>query len=235
MKKRDGRAHAVICDIDYDNEPDLVLQNDALFALISKRWGGRLVALFHVGGSRGAMVVGNPSDDWNFLEELNRFMETPRNHPGAFADVGFENDRYSCDIEERGDSVVVRLLNVEKESAARGLKKEYELAPAGGLLTVRYRLPRTLKNISIDCGLSPDYLALLRHGSEIVTPAKTATGRGFSANGISIVLESAPGMKWERPEQEWIGHGRTLRLEGTVREFELRLRVEGSNAAEEVA
>jgi hypothetical protein len=235
MKTRDGRAHAAICDIDLDNEPDLVLKNDALFAFISKRWGGRVVALFHVGGNRGAMVVGNPSDDWNFLEELNRFMETPRNHPGAFADVGFENDRYSCDILERADSVVARLLNVEKDSAARGLKKEYVLAAAGGLLTVRYRLPQTLKNISIECGLSPDYLALLRYGSEIVTPAKTFTGRGFSANGISVVLESAPGMRWEQPEQEWIGHGRTLRLHGTAREFELRLRVDMRDAAEEVA
>ena len=44
------------------------------------------------------MVVGNPCDDWNFLEDLNRFMEVPRNHPGAFADVGFENDEYACEI-----------------------------------------------------------------------------------------------------------------------------------------
>jgi hypothetical protein len=60
-------------------------------------------------------------------------------------------------------------------------------------------------------------------------------GRGFSANGTSIILEATPGMKWTNPEQECIGHGRTVRIEGTAREFELRLRVEANKAVEEVA
>ena len=40
------------------------------------------------------MVVGNPCDDWNWMEELNRYMDVPKNHPGAFADLGFEHDAY---------------------------------------------------------------------------------------------------------------------------------------------
>jgi len=235
MKNRDGRAHAAVYDADFDGEPDVVLKNDTLFALLSNRWGGRVVALFHVGGNRGAMVVGNPSDDWNFLEELNRFMETPRNHPGAFADVGFENDHYSCHLIEKKDRVLVYLVNIEKQSRARDLEKRFELAKSDGILKVRYRLPKRLPKISIDCGLSPDYLALLRHGSEIVTPIHTVGGRGFSANGTSIILESAPGMEWTKPEQECIGHGRTVRIEGTAQEFELRLRIEANKAVEEVA
>ena len=235
MNNRDGRAHAAICDLDFDNEPDIVLKNDALFVVISKRWGARVVAMFHFGASGGAMVVGNPSDDWNFMEELNRFMETPRNHPGAFADVGFENDQYSGNIVEHEDRVVAHLVNIEKDSAARGLEKYYELTPKTGLLSVRYRLPQTRKKIAIDCGLSPDYLALLRQGSEIVTPIRTQTGRGFSANGVSIVLEGARNVHWTNAEQECIGHGRTLRIEATGPEFELRLRAEAARAAKEVA
>jgi hypothetical protein len=234
MKSSDGRAHAVICDADLDGEPDLVLKNDSFFALVSSRWGGRVVSLFHIAGSRGTMVVGNPSDDWNFLEHLNRFMETPRNHPGAFADVGFENDRYACDILQKDDRVVARLVNIEKRSAALGLEKDYEFGPSGAVLTVRYRLPRTLKKLSIECGLSPDYLALLRHGSKIVTPIQSETCRGFAANGVSIVIEPGAGMKWEEPEQECIGHGRILRIGAGTRQFEVRLRV-AAKIVDEVA
>jgi len=74
----DEQAHVTLYDIDADGEDELVLKNDKLFAVISPRWGARLVALFKLEGSQGKMVIGNPSDDWNWMQELNRFMEVPR-------------------------------------------------------------------------------------------------------------------------------------------------------------
>jgi hypothetical protein len=169
------------------------------------------------------LIIGNPCDDWNFLEDLNRFMQVPRNHPGAFADLGFEDDRYDCEILNQGDHAAVRLINVEPHSAARGLEKVYTLGATDSYLSVRYKLPPNLKNISTECALSPDYLALLRHGSQIMKPVGTADARGFETQGLSVLLEAKSGLKWKRPVQDWIGHGRTIRVGSKQREFEMKL------------
>jgi len=222
---RDGKAHAAVRDADRDCEPDVVLKSDRFFALVSARWGGRVVALFFLGTERGAMVIGNPCDDWNFLEDLNKFMDKPRNHPGAFADVGFENDQYSSEILEQGSRAVVRLTNIEKNSRARGLEKSYAFDAGEPVLRIHYGLPPGLSEISIESALSPDYLALLRHGSHIMQPTGTNGSRGFATPDVSVILEPGTKVRWERPMQEWIGHGRTIRLRATQREFELSLRV----------
>ena len=218
-------AHAEIRDADADGEQDLVVKNERLFALVSPRWGGRLVSVFHFADGRGAMVIGNPCDDWNFLEDLNKFMDTPRNHPGAFADVGFENDEYRYDILQQGDRASIELINVERTSRALGLKKTYVMDAEQPLLSVRYRLPAKLKEISIECALSPDHLSLLRHGSEIITPVDGRRRRGFATPQVAVAVEPAPDAHWEQPPQECIGHGRTLRLKVTCTEFELKLQV----------
>jgi hypothetical protein len=219
----EGGASAEMRDIDHDNEPDLVLRNSRLFALASPRWGGRIIALFSAGAGRGAMVIGNPCDDWNFLEDLNRFMETPRNHPGALADVGFENDEYSCEIEERGETVVVKLVNVERSSRARGLEKVITIEADQPRIRVRYRLPKKLPRLSVECALSPDYLELLRSGARVLRPVEESDVRGFEVNGVSVCVECQPGCKWEPAAQEVIGHGRTLRLGSSGKEFELTI------------
>ncbi|PYS50171.1 MAG: hypothetical protein DMG13_21625 [Acidobacteria bacterium] len=232
---RDGRAHAAVRDADLDGEPDLVLKNDRFFALVSQRWGGRVVALFHFAASRGAMVVGNPCDDWNFLEALNKFMHKPRNHPGAFADVGFENDQYACNILEEGEHAVVRLINIESTSRAFGLEKRYEFDTLQPGLTAHYRLPARLKHISIECALSPDYLALLRHGSRILKSIETRHERGFIAGDICIQVEPGAGLIWQDASQSWIGHSRTVRLTSRTREFEIKLRLADSSAMQGAA
>jgi hypothetical protein len=232
---RDGRAHANVRDADLDGEPDLVLKNDSFFALVSQRWGGRVVSLFYFSDARGTMVVGNPCDDWNFLEDLNKFMQKPRNHPGAFADVGFENDQYLCDILEEGERVAVRLINIEKNSRAFGLQKTFLFDARRPTLTVRYLLPASLKNISIECALSPDYLALLRHGSKIMKPIETLNERGFVAGDIGIRMEPSPGVVWQGALHQWIGHGRTLRLRATQQEFEINLRLATASAMQDAA
>ncbi len=112
MTHQDGAAHAYLHDIDADAEDELIVKNDKLFAVFSMRWGGRLVVLFSVEGPEGKMVIGNPSDDWNWMEELNRYMEIPANHPGAFADRGFEHDMYAAEIKVAdGPEVCVELRN----------------------------------------------------------------------------------------------------------------------------
>ena len=169
------------------------------------------------------MVIGNPCDDWNFLEDLNRFMERPRNHPGALADVGFENDEYSCEIEQRGEAVVVKLVNVERGSRARGLEKLIALEADRPWVRVRYRLPKKLSRLSVECALSPDYLELLRNGARVLRAVGEHNAKGFEVNGVSVRVECQPGCRWERPAQEVIGHGRTLRLGSAEREFELAI------------
>lgn len=219
--EHDGRAHAGIRDADHDGEPDLIIANNALFGLVTSRWGGRLVSLYSVSGDRGAMVVGNPCDDWNFLEDLNRFMTTPRNHPGAFADVDFESDEYSCEILEQGDEALVRLINVQQDSAARGLIKTYRFTASHTSLTVAYRLPETLDRLSVECALSPDYLQLLRRGStELV-----CTTNGCAMGQVQIVLEPSPGAAFE-PAPQCAAHARTFRIASSQRDFQVTLRVE---------
>lgn len=228
--ERDGLAHIEVRDADYDGEPDLVLKNDSFFAFISKRWGGRVVLLYSIDGPRGAMVVGNPCDDWNFLEDLNRFMETPRNHPGAFADVGFENDEYACHVVSEGEKACVRLTNVQEGSAARGLVKTYMFTAADPVLSVNYQLPPTMQQLSVECGLSPDYLTLLRCGAPVLEPVNTRTARGFATGPVSIAIDAPPEARWEPAAQECVGHGRTLRVCAAEREFSLALSIGNAEA-----
>ena len=240
-RNTDGLAHVEARDVDHDGEPDLVLRNGAWFALCSARWGGRIISFYSISGGRGALAVGNPCDDWNFLEELNRFMETPRNHPGAFADVGFENDEYSFEVLEQGDALErgktakLRLVNIEKGSAACGLEKTFEFSRLAPLLEVQYVLPPGLPRLSVECAFSPDYLHLLRTGWPAISRIERPGQRGFRSNGISVVLECDSSCLWETPIQECIGHARTIRTGSGSRQFRLGLRVIRDEVSEEAA
>jgi hypothetical protein len=220
MRRKDGQPHAIIDDIDNDREREVVLKNDAAFAVISGAYGGRLVALFNITGERGAMMVGNPCDDWNFMEELNKFMEVPRNHPGCFADVGLENESYAVESASAEDGIAQAMLVSE-----RGLRKQYSLC--GAVLTVRYRLPKRLSSIKIDCGLSPDYLTLLREGSPVLESIDRGRTRGFATHGLAVCLEipSSGRISWVDPPARRFGHGVLLRLHAGAPEFTLRLHV----------
>ena len=127
MTHQDGAAHACLVDIDGDGEEELILKNDKLFAVFTPRWGARLVYLFNIEGKDGKMVVGNPCDDWNWQEELNKFMRVPANHPGALTDLDFEDDQYEATPDSvDGVEVSVRLTNVEHASLACGMQKNCE-------------------------------------------------------------------------------------------------------------
>jgi hypothetical protein len=222
MRLKDGSAHAQEIDIDGDGDAEVVLRNSSLFGVITPRWGGRLVSLFSVAGSRGAMVVGNPCDDWNWMEDLNKFMEVPRNHPGCFADVAFENDEYRVEHSGEGETALLRLVNVEKGSAASGLTKEYRVE--NGVLAVHYGLPRGLRRIAVECALSPDYLQLLRGGFDAVEPYSEGSARGFSCRGLAVWIEPV-GARFTEPVQSRCGHGCMMAVESSARSFEIRLGV----------
>jgi hypothetical protein len=220
MQHGDGSAHAYLEDVDNDGEQEVVLKNDSLFAVITPRWGGRLVSLFSLTGDRGAMMVGNPCDDWNFLEDLNRFMEVPRNHPGCFADVGGEN-RCFC----------IQELRAQEGSASVTLKADNGLVKTLSVnaneFNTAYRLPKEMRCIEVDCGLSPDYLRLLREGSPALTISEDVRSRECSTEscGIAVHLPSNAGVEFVQPPQTTFGHGCLVRVRSTTRAFELQLRV----------
>ena len=226
MCHKDAEAHVTLLDVDNDGEQEWIIKNQHLFAVITPQWGGRIVGLYSVSGEGGTMVVGNPCDDWNWMEELNRFMDVPRNHPGAFADIGFEHDKYDYEVVESGpERALLRLTNVEPGSAARGLVKEFELADRATSLLVRYKLPATLKTLQFDCGVSPDYLNLLRYGADDLKPMRTPRLRGWKSSRVAVWLNPAIGLAWEQPDQDNFGHGRLLRLRTTERDCAVALGV----------
>ncbi|MEA3005575.1 MAG: starch synthase, partial [Acidobacteriaceae bacterium] len=196
-------------DVDDDGEQELVLKNDKLMAVLSPRWGGRLVALFSVHGNHGSMVIGNPSDDWNWCEELNRYMEVPANHPGALTDVGFEHDAYEAQVLiAQGPKVLALLHNRQSHSRACDLRKELCLVNGENALLVEYTLPPSLPSLMVEFGLSPDYLNLLRHGRPLLRESVNNGTRACSANGTSVWVKSddASQITWSQSSDCQPGH-----------------------------
>jgi hypothetical protein len=219
MSRKDQSAHACLTDIDNDGEVEVVLKNQAFYVVVTPRWGGRIVALYSIAGNRGAMVIGNPCDDWNWMEELNRYMDVPRNHPGALADCGFEHDAYQAEIvHEGGEAALIRLVNVEKSSRAFGLVKEIELREGCACMTVRYQLPRSLSRIEVECAFSPDYLHLLRSGMRSLQLFAEANVRGCRAANITVSIAPKGSITYTTPYQERCGHGAVLRLMSSTRQ-----------------
>ncbi|HYP14886.1 MAG TPA: hypothetical protein VEQ63_13245, partial [Bryobacteraceae bacterium] len=186
MSKSDRQPKAFALDIDNDGETEVVIANQALFVVLTPKWGGRITAMFSVAGRHGAMVIGNPCDDWNWMEELNRYMDVPRNHPGALADAGFEHDEYEAEISVLEDRAVVRLRNIQENSQAFGLVKEIELRSGDAWVNVRYLLPQPLGQVQTELGLSPDYLGLLRCGAAYLETITFGDLRGCKAGSVSV-------------------------------------------------
>jgi hypothetical protein len=226
MKHQDGLSHAYLQDIDGDGEQELIFKNQQLFCVFSPRWGGRLVYLFSVGGSRGIMVVGNPSDDWNWMEDLNKYMEVPRNHPGALADIGFENDCYTTAVlRADGPTVRAQLTHDNPGTAGHGLVKDIVLSSSEtNRLIVTYTLPDGLKGVGIECGFSPDYLNLLRYGRSIMQRSETASCRGFSTSEAAVLLHKNGGhVEWTKASSGEFGHGARITLYARERQFTLSI------------
>jgi hypothetical protein len=228
MRNKDGLAHADLLDIDGDAELEVVIRNNHLFGVFSPRWGGRLVALFRVSGDHGAMLVGNPCDDWNWMEELNKYMDVPRNHPGGFADVGFEHEPFAAQIAEGcGQRIRVRF------TAENGISKEVELLANSPALRMRYELPPDLPQLETELGLSPDYLRLLRCGSGCLEHFEYEGIRGCRTAGSGIwVKPQHQACWWSTPYRERFGHGCAFRVAGSGPRFWIELGIEAQKSGQ---
>jgi len=183
------------------------------------------------------MCIGNPCDDWNWMVELNKYMDAPRNHPGALADVGFEHDTYEPIIlVANGQAVHVRLQNNRLSSGGHGLAKDVILSScANNVLTVEYTLPESLPHLSVEFGFSPDYLVLLRNGRSSLKPYRAPGARGWRSGDTTIWMKPENGghTAWAKPYQEEFGHGCSIRLSSSARRFSLSIGIEMAADMEE--
>ncbi len=212
-------------DVDADGEEEFVLTNDQISAVVSPKHGGRLVYLFERGNDGGRLMVGNPTDDWNWQQELNRYMDQPPNHPGAFADVGFEHNAYEIDdVSCDSDSAVARLRNTTPTSPLTRSSKTFALMAGESILVVCYQLVG-LRFLSTEFCLSPDYLNLLRDGSRNVRALRGPTWRGWRHDNarVWVALVDAEQTQWDKPKQRRVGHGLALRVTAQTPHFHVVL------------
>jgi len=149
---------AVRQDVDRDGVEEVVLADSRLWVAVSPRHGGRgtLVVAREAGDLDGRVVVGNPLDHWNFHEQSHRFMQQPPAHPGALAAHGEEDRAWKVvDLEADGDAARLVL--------ACGEHTRTLVVHDGRLALCWQGQAGTVESL-----LSPDYLALLEHGSLLV-------------------------------------------------------------------
>ncbi|HKH12339.1 MAG TPA: hypothetical protein VKA73_14450 [Rubrobacter sp.] len=220
-----ARASLKILDIDGDGHDEFILRNEWLYAVISPSRGARLVYLFVRTSRGGALVVGNPTDDWNFQEDLNRYMDTPSNHPGALADAGHVHDRYRPTLVDVDGSALIEMTNVEEGSPLLGTTKAFFLSPDAAALAVRYGTPGWLGELETDICLSPDYYRLLRRGRQTVLPIEGTLRRGYRNGDVSVwaCLADDEATSWGEPASPEVGHGFVLRVASRAASFHVLL------------
>ena len=214
---------AEVADIDEDGDDEVILKGEHLYAVIAPEHGGRLIYLFTLTPEGGALVVGNPTDDWNFQEELNRYMDHPPNHPGALADVGFEHDRYLVSALGEGTHAWVEMTNVEESSRLFGTRKSVLLASGHPALAVRYLMPEGSGDLDTEACLAPDYYRLLREGRRGLSQCSGESRRGFRNGDIAVWLALAGDeeTRWTEPARAEAGHGMNVRVRADASHFHL--------------
>jgi starch synthase len=216
-----------LTDIDDDGTDELVLRNEHLFAVFAPSFGGRLVYLACFGRDGGALVVGNPTDDWNRQEEMNRYMDIPANHPGGLADDGGVHDRYEVTFHPEDGAVLVELENVQEDSPLYRLRKRIVLESGSTALLVGYDLPAAAPGVTVETCLSPDYYRLLRHGAADLQRLGHGTWRGACNGDVTAWVALAPDEDtgWCQPTRPEPGHGVLVHLRAETRSFHLLLGV----------
>ncbi len=219
--RRERSPSAKIVDIDDDGEDEVVLRSEHLYAVMAPCHGGRLTYLFGLTSQGGALVIGNPTDDWNFQQELNRYMDWPPNHPGALVDVGFEHDRYQ--VSAVGETAAcVEMTNVQHGSRLFGTHKSVIMAPDVPALVVCYRLPGG-RGVAVEACLSPDYYRLLREGRRGLSPSQGRTWFGFRNEEVGVWIGLARDEKTVQaePAHAEAGHGLNVRIQANTCHFHL--------------
>jgi hypothetical protein len=217
---RHGVAPAVdLIDIDADGEDEVVLRTPELYAVVSPAHGGRIVLLCHRTPDGAVLSIGNPTDHWNFQEELNRYMDLPANHPGALADVGFEHEPWR--VADIGD----RAIRLEADGALQGATKALAIVPGEPALMVRYELPESMARFATEACLSPDYLTLLRYGRRAVAARRGRCWKGFRNGSAAVWLAHAADepVRFVPPPRREAGHGMNVRVEASGPRFHLLL------------
>ncbi len=214
----DASSQIEFVDLDQDGEEEIVLKNNALFAVFSPRNGMRLVALFYRTDHGGALMIGNPSDDWNFQCELNQFMRIPANHPGAFCDEVGENDRYEISSTSAVDGPLleITMINVEPQSPWFGTRKSISFSNAPSTLCMSYKLPQERQALmckEISFSVSPDYLSLLRNG--IATAKVESENHRFSVTQGKFKIELRKNGHAPLRPAGLIGHGWRVATDAT--------------------
>ncbi|NHN28991.1 hypothetical protein [Paenibacillus agricola] len=203
-------------DIDGDGYEEVILRNHVFAVVITPRHGGRILYAFFFRAKQGRLFIGNPSDDWNLLEELNCFMDNPMNHPGALADYGFEHDLYEIETAHSAEGSLLELVlvNRQEDSAAYGLRKQFTLKKGESRIKIRYtQVPPAILPLSTDIGLSPDYLRLLREGQKSITSYQDGGKRGFrSCSLLAWVYPETADVRWRIPRAPVFGHGFCISL-----------------------
>jgi hypothetical protein len=227
FSRPDRPLEAELADLDDDGAPELVLRNEHLFAVFAPTFGGRLVYLATSGRDGGALVVGNPTDDWNCQEELNRYMDVPANHPGGLADAGGVNDGYEVTVHHEDGVVRVELENVQGDSPLHGLRKRIVLEAGSSALLVGYDLPAAALEVVVESCLSPDYYRLLRHGPAGLQHGEGPSWRGVRNDGVAVWVARAADedTSWCAPSGPQPGHGVLVALRSGTRSFHLLIGV----------
>ncbi|MEX2460163.1 MAG: hypothetical protein WD469_02480 [Paenibacillaceae bacterium] len=210
------QLYASVEDLDTDGYEEVILRNDVCAVVISPNFGGRILYMFYFQQNDGVLTIGNPSDDWNLLEEINDFMDSPMNHPGALADYGYEHDAYeisSLTVKDNDEAELV-MINNHSGSAAFGLTKRISLFKGESRINICYEsVPQAILPLSMDIGCSPDYLRLLREGRSSIVPSQVEGRRGFRNGSTFIwVYPKTKGVGWNIPRYPIFGHGFCLGL-----------------------
>ncbi|MDR6550686.1 hypothetical protein [Paenibacillus qinlingensis] len=218
----EGLLKLEVQDIDEDGHEEVILRNQDLAVVISPTYGGRILYAFSFKEQAGRMFIGNPTDDWNLLEELNGFMDTPMNHPGALADYGYEHDVYEIESSTSPEDFQAELVLVNRgvNSPAYGLKKRFLLNKNESRIRIRYeQIPPAILPLSLDIGMSTDYLRLIREGRASLDSYTEGGKRGIRAGNLfAWVYPTTSGVKWHIPRSPVFGHGICIGL--TLTHFE---------------
>jgi glycosyl hydrolase family 57 len=200
---------ALLQDIDDDGHDELVLAGSRLFAVLRPRWGARLTTLVRRGSDGQVNVlVGNPVDHWNFQEELGRFMDQPRVHPGALGVVGSEHSSFQVTRLEVVDSVIVAVLEefVDTKAGlscdAGRLRLAVTLEQDAEALGACWSRLGTPGELSVRNAICPDYHAALRGGRNGVRLEHRARVAGAWLDRISE--EEGAGVAPTAP-RAWVG------------------------------